>query len=529
MKINADIVLHNAHVYTLDPQFTTAQALAIGNGNILQVGSNEEIINAFTAPQTLNLRGAYVYPGFYDAHCHLLRYAQQLGEVHLFGLPSFEAVIAKIAAHKQNNPTVKAIIGRGWNQTLWQPALMPDKTQLDLLFPDIPVLLTRIDLHAAVANQAALNLAGIDAQTTIEGGIIALKNGKPSGLLIDQAVIRVEQCFPATATHEFGQQLIQAQQHCFAVGLTSVTDALVTPKDVAILQDLYQKQLLQIRINALILATAESMQLYFKCGISVSPQLTVRTFKFFADGALGSRGAWLQQPYTDEPGNMGLQLLHEPEFTNQLIEIKKHGFQVATHAIGDAANQFVLNSYAKVLPKGNKLRWRLEHAQIMPQNGFDLIEQYNIIPSVQPTHATSDMYWVQERIGQRVDNAYALRRLLQASGRVAAGSDFPVEDINPLLGFYAAVLRQDVKGFPVGGFKPHEALTREDALKAMTVWAAYASFEETYKGSLEPGKFADITILDTDLLNAPIEQIPHTKVLFTLLGGKVVYQNTQTP
>ncbi|OWY25659.1 amidohydrolase [Sphingobacteriales bacterium UPWRP_1] len=524
MKTPADVLLHNACIFTVNAGFTTAQALAIAGGRILETGSNKHILGSYHAPKVINLNGAFAYPGFYDAHCHLLRYARQLGEVHLFGAASFNEVLQRTVQYRQNNPKVKAIIGRGWNQNLWQPAQMPNRTALDALFPDVPVLLTRVDLHAAVANRAALDLAGIDANTQIDGGIVEVVNGQTSGLVIDNALYRVETALPAPSEQEFSNLLIQAQNHCFQYGLTSVADALVTPPDVKLFEELYRNNLLKLRIYAMMLATEENMQYCFERGMSISEGLTLRTFKFFADGALGSRGAWLQTPYSDAPDTCGLQLLHNPGFINQLLRIKHHGFQVATHAIGDAANHFVVNSYANVLPPGNNLRWRLEHAQIIEPQDINLIRQYQIIPSVQPTHATSDMYWVKERIGKRVQNAYTCRRLLQALGLLAAGSDFPVEHINPLLGFYAATARKDVQGYPPGGFFAQQALTRVQALKAMTIWAAYAAFEEHERGSLQAGKLADIAILDTNLMTAPLEQIPQAKVLLTLLDGKTVYE-----
>lgn len=524
MKTPADVVLHNASIYTVDAGFTTAQAMAIAGERILETGNNAYILQKYAARHIINLEGAFAYPGFYDAHCHLLRYARQLGEAHLFGAPSFTEVLYRITQYHLQNPQCKAIIGRGWNQNLWQPAQMPNRQALDALFPHVPVLLTRIDLHAAVANRAALALAGIDEHTQIDGGIVEVVNGQTSGLLIDNAVHRVEIALPSPSEQEFSNQLALAQQHCFQYGLTSVADALVTPPDVRLLENLYLEQLLQLRMYAMMLATEENMQFCFERGRSISGQLTLRTFKFFADGALGSRGAWLHHPYSDAPDTCGLQLLHEPAFTNQLARIKQHGFQAATHAIGDAANHFVLNAYAKVLPPDNNLRWRLEHAQIITPKDIELIIKYRIIPSVQPTHATSDMYWVHQRLSNRIQNAYTWRRLLQASGLLAAGSDFPVEHINPLLGFYAATARKDVHGRPPDGFFAEQSLTRLEALKAMTIWAAFAAFEEHERGSLQTGKLADITVLDTDLMTAPLEQIPQAKVLLTLLGGKTVYK-----
>lgn len=520
----ADTILHNGTIYTVDAHFSVQQAVAITNGGISAVGSNQYILQNYQSANTVNLRGAYVYPGFNDAHCHLLRYARQLGEVQLFGLTSWQAVVQQLQQYHRQNPHLTAIIGRGWDQNLWNPAVMPDKTDLDTFFPDIPVLLTRIDLHAAVANAAALQLAGITHETNIDGGIVHLnRHAETSGLLIDNAVYFAEQHFPPISQQQFEQLMLAAQQHCHAVGLTSLTDALVMQPDWKVLFTLQNKVLLKIKINALILGTDENLEHYFELGKQKTPYLNAGCFKFFADGALGSRGAWLLEPYTDEPATSGLQLLKETDFVKKLKAIYQHGFQVATHAIGDAANQFVLEAYRQVLPPQNTLRWRLEHAQIVHPNNLEIIKQYNIIPSVQPIHATSDMYWVKNRLGNRINHAYNYKTLLQTAGLVASGSDFPVEPINPLLGFYAAVSRKDVSGFPENGFRVHEALTRIQALKSMTIWAAYASFEEQEKGSIEPGKMADLTILDTDLLLHSIGNIPKAKVLGTMVNGGMVY------
>lgn len=521
--ITVDTILLNATIYSVDDDFSTSEAIAIDKGVIVQLGLNSEITSQFIANEVIDLNGNFVYPGLIDAHCHLLRYARQLGELDLYGSKSIEEVVKRTKEYAAVNPNLQVIIGRGWNQNLWDPSVMPDNTLLDEAFPNLPVLLTRIDLHAAVANTAALLRANIaNNPAPIEGGIVVTKNGQPTGLLIDKAIQQVEEALPNISEQEYIRLLLKAQQQCFAVGLTSLGDALVLPSDWTVLKKMADNHSLKLRVYAMMLATNDTIKEYGEQGHYLHPFLTLRTFKFFSDGALGSRGAWLLEPYNDDCDNYGLQLLNEDEFVHQLEQIKEYQFQVATHAIGDAANHFVLKCYAKVLAKNNPLRWRLEHAQIMPPDDLPLLSDYNIIPSIQATHATSDMYWVKDRIGNRINYAYNFRQLLMTNGLVAAGSDFPVEHINPLLGFYAAVTMKDIHGFPPGGFKPDETLSRIEALKAMTIWAAYSQFSENQFGSLVPNKYADLCVIDTDLLTAPPEQIIAAKVLLTMVNGQIV-------
>ncbi|QQS28086.1 MAG: amidohydrolase [Sphingobacteriales bacterium] len=523
--IPIDTIVVNSKIYSVDNQFRQFEAIAIDKGKILELGTTKHLKKRYAAKELIDGKGRYVYPGLIDAHCHLLRYAKQLKELDLFGANSMDEVIDRTKQYAAANPNLKAIVGRGWNQNLWIPPEMPDNLKLNKEFPNIPVVLTRIDLHAAIANSAALQQAGlIENPNSIDGGIVVLKNGFPTGLLIDNAIQKVVETLPELSDDEFIRLLMKAQKNCLAVGLTTIGDALVMPDEMRLLLNMETNNQLALRINAMMLATESNIEKYSKKGIQLYSKLTFRTFKFFADGALGSRGAWLQEPYSDDPENVGIPMLNEELFITQLNKIKSCGFQVATHAIGDAANQFVLKCYSQVLTPGNNLRWRLEHAQIMPTQYLSIIRDYKVIPSVQPTHATSDMYWVKDRIGNRLKNAYNFRQLLRHGGLLAMGSDFPVEDINPLLGFYAAISMKDLNGFPNGGFKPEETITRKEALKAMTIWAAYAQFSENSLGSLEVGKQADLCMLTSDLMNIPENEVPNTEVLLTMVNGVIEHR-----
>ncbi len=519
------LTIHNAHIYTVDANDTMAEAMYIENGRIVAIGKNEEILQVYSnADRLIDAKQKFIYPGLIDAHCHLLRYAQMLGEVQLFGATSFEEIVERVQQYRKANPHKKVLLGRGWDQNLWADKQFPNKMLLDKHFPDIPVFLTRVDLHAAVANQQALQQAGITIETQLNGGIIEQKDGALTGLLIDTAVKYVEARLPKLTKEELGELLIQAEKNCFAVGLTSLGEALVMPSEADLLRQLQDAGKMKMRLYCMILATPESKEQFLAKGIEVGEQFTIRTFKYFADGALGSRGAWLLESYSDDPQNQGLQLLEYEPFVKELKQCASNGFQVATHAIGDAANRLVLDAYAAVVGSQTDHRWRVEHAQIVQPEDMEKFGKYNILPSIQATHATSDMYWLEARLGsERIKLAYANQQLLQQNAVVAAGSDFPVEKINPLLGFYAAVTRQDVEGYPKEGFQMDNALSREQALKAMTIWAAYYQFEEAVKGSLEVGKFADFVMLDRDIMTVDCKEILQTKVLRTFIDGKRVF------
>ncbi len=521
----ADLIITNAVIYTVDSNFTTAEAMAIAHGKILAVGSNDEITGKYSADLVYDLDGKAVYPGLIDAHCHFLGYGMgRLKRADLTGTRSLEEVVELVQQHHQKNPSLFWIEGRGWDQNDWADKQFPNRAKLDELFPDNPVMLTRIDGHAALVNSKALELAGIDAKTKIEGGDVILKNGQPTGVLIDNAMELIGKVIPEAAADEVIRALLLAQDDCFAVGLTGVHDAGLETQQVQIIDSLQRAGKLKMRINAMLSPTQENLDTYVDGGPYVTDHLSVRSIKLYADGALGSRGALLIDDYSDDPGNRGIILTRPDTIRSICQQAIDDGYQICTHAIGDSGNRMMLHLYGEFLQGPNDLRWRIEHAQIIAPEDFDLFGKYSIVPSVQPTHATSDMYWAADRVGQeRIKGAYAYQQLLDQLGWIPLGTDFPIEQINPMLTFFAATARQDVEGYPEGGFQNENALTREETLRGMTIWAARAAFEEAKKGSLEPGKVADFVVLDADIMKIPLSEVPKVKVVKTFVGGQEVY------
>lgn len=518
----ADAIYFNGVVYTVDSSFSIAQAFAVTNGKIIFTGSDKEI-QQYEAKEKIDLKGKAVYPGFIDAHCHFYGYSTDLIKCDLFGTKSFDEVIEKVKKYAATN-TFSWILGRGWDQNDWTVKEFPNKNTLDSLFPDKPVYLMRIDGHAILVNQKALDIAGITTQTKIAGGNIEIIDGKLTGILIDNVVDSVKKFIPEFTDALKTEGIMTGQKNCFEVGLTTVSDAGLERDQIALLDSLQKTQFLKMRIYAMIMYSAANKNYYFEKGKTKTDRLSISSFKMYADGALGSRGGCMLQPYTDKPGHYGF-LLHEIDSLKAAArEIYDHGFQMCTHAIGDSANRLMLTIYGEVLKEKNERRWRIEHCQIVNERDFYLFDRYSIIPSVQPTHATSDMYWAEDRIGKdRIKNAYAYKKLLQQNGMIADGSDFPVESINPLYGFYAAVVRKDQHNFPVKGFQMENALTRKEALKAMTIWAAYSNFEDMEKGSIEAGKFADFVILEDDIMKIAPEKIFSVKVQATYINGEKVF------
>jgi predicted amidohydrolase YtcJ len=522
-KQEADLILTGGTIYTVDENFTLAEAVAIRNGRIEAVGSTREILQRFRAPEVTDLEGNFVYPGWIDAHCHFFGYGMNFSSADLVGTASPDEVIEKLKEHHEVHGGTW-ITGRGWDQNDWEVKQFPDRRMLDQHFPDLPVLLRRIDGHAAWVNTRALEMAGISADTRVDGGDVLQEAGTPTGILVDNAIGLVSRLVPPPTKKEMILALAQAEKNCFSVGLTSVQDAGLDRETVELIDSLYRAGSLQIRMNAWLSATEENFDHFVEQGPVQNEFLSVNTVKLFADGALGSRGARMLEPYSDDPGNLGLYVTDRERLESFCRRAHAHDFGVATHAIGDAANRTMLEIYAGILEGKNDRRWRIEHAQIIAPEDFQVFGDYSIIPSVQPTHATSDMYWAEDRIGpQRLKGAYAFRSLLRQNGWIANGSDFPVESINPLFGFYAAVARKDQSGYPEGGFLPEEAISREDALRAMTIWAAKAGFEEHLKGSIEPGKLADLVVTGTDLMTAPEEELFGIEVQTTYSGGTPVF------
>lgn len=520
----ADLIVYNAKVYTVNAKFDTVQAFAVREGKIIATGTDQEIRKAYSATEELDAQGKAVYPGFIDAHAHFYGYGESLQTADLRDTKSWEEVLGRLTAFAKTHPA-GWLIGRGWDQNDWNNKAFPDKEQLDKLFPNRPVLLTRIDGHAAVANQQALLAAGITKSYPITGGEIATKNGTPTGLLIDNAVDLVSNKIPPASEAASEQILLDAQAKCFAAGLTTIDDCGVDAGMVAIIEKLQASNSLKMRLYLMLSDKDTNYDYLFKRGAVKTDRLNVRAFKVYADGALGSRGACLLHPYQDLPSKTGFLLSNPKHFEEVAEKIAKHNFQMCTHAIGDSANRSILKIYNKVLGGKNDKRWRIEHAQVIAPADFPLFASANIIPSVQPTHATSDMYWAGDRLGkERLKGAYAYQQLLQQNGWLPLGTDFPVEDINPIFTFFAATVRKDAKNYPAAGFQMENALSKQQALKGMTIWAAKANFEEKEKGSLEKGKFADFIILDQDIMTTANTKILNTQVLKTYINGEKVYE-----
>jgi predicted amidohydrolase YtcJ len=517
----ADLILHNATIYTVDDAFSTFEAMAIKDGRILALGTEREILNEYDAPQVIDCGKQFIYPGFIDGHCHFLGYGRTLQEVNLDSTQSFDEVIARVKAFQPGNSR-GWIIGRGWDQNDWADQSFPSREKLDSLFPNTPVALQRIDGHAMLVNGEALRRAGINAATTISGGDIDFAKG----ILIDNAMNLVTSVFPEYSKEDNVAALLAAQQRCFAAGLTTVDDAGLMKKDIDLIKQLQVEGKLKMRIYAMLADDSINYAHYLQAGIDTTDRLSVRAFKFYADGALGSRGACLLAPYDDVlPYSYGLMLREPLHFRQKAYDLRQAGFQMCTHAIGDSANRVMLDIYGEVVGDSADHRWRIEHAQVVHQNDIQKFAQYHIIPSVQPTHATSDMPWAPQRLGRsRVMRAYTYRELKEQLGMIALGTDFPVEGISPINTFYAAIARKNLKGQPAEGFQKENALSREDALRGMTIWPAIANFEERMKGSLEVGKWADLVVLDQDILKCREEHISSTSVIITILQGEEVFR-----
>lgn len=522
-KNTIDLLVVNAKIYTMDEKNSTFDAMAIKDGKIVELGKAEVLSVKFEATQTYDAKGNVILPGLIDAHSHFLGYAKGLQELNLFGTQSPEELAQRTKLHGKGR-NEGWIIGRGWDQNDWEVKKFPDKFLLDSLFPDRPVFLTRVDGHAALVNSKALAMAGINKTTRVSGGqILTLPNGEPSGILIDNAVDLLNSIIPQPKEEQWKRWIQRAQQNCFQVGLTTVCDAGLTLQELKTLHRAEQNGDLKIGVYVMLKPEAKKIDSVLSSGPFLSDRLMVCSYKFYADGALGSRGALMKKEYEDQHGNVGLQLTATDSLRFFASKLAQSGFQMNTHCIGDSANSLILNLYAGLLQPGNDLRWRIEHAQVVSANDLPLFKSHGIIPSVQPVHATSDMYWAEKRLGKkRIHDAYAYQSLLSQNGWLAGGSDFPVESINPFHGIYAAVARRDTTGFPPDGFNVNEALTMEEALRAFTIWAAKACRMEKQKGSLEKGKYADFIVIDIDPFYAPVGKIPNTKVLRTFVKGSKV-------
>jgi hypothetical protein len=521
----ADLAVTGARIYTVNPADPTASAMAVKAGKILAVGAD---VTPFVGPATrkIDARGATILPGLIDSHGHMSSLGESLEVLDLRATRSEEEIADLVRKAALGRKPGEWIRGRSWDQNNWPGRQFPTEASISAAAPDNPVYLTRVDGHAGWVNRKAIEIAGLTAATPDPQGGRLLRDdlGQPAGVLIDRAQELVTRKIPLPTPQQVRERLRSAALECARLGITTVHDAGVSASELDQYRALIQDHKLPVRVYAMIGGEGDLWREYLKRGPEIGDRLTVRSIKLYADGALGSRGAALKEPYSDDPDNTGLLMLHARDIERVSRDAVAHGFQVNTHAIGDRANRIVLDGYAAALGGANDRRFRIEHAQVVSLEDIPMFARYSIIASMQATHATSDMPWAAARLGpERVKGAYAWRRFLSLGVHLANGSDFPVEDPNPLWGFYAAVTRQDRSGNPAGGWFPDQRMTRDEALRSWTIEGAYAAFEEIIKGSLEPGKLADFVLLSDDITRIPPAEILKTHVVMTVVGGDVVY------
>ena len=520
-KIAVDTIITDATIYSVNNSFEEFSAMAIDKGKIVAIGTNGEISKQYESKNTVDAKGKFIYPGLIDAHCHFYSYGLSLQEADLRGTKSMAEIVSRLQAfQKDKNPTF--IVGNGWDQNDWKVKKYPTKADLDAAFPNIPVVLNRVDGHAIIVNSKALQMAGITKNTNADGGQIEIANGEPTGILVDNPMELVFKIIPKPTRKIQIAALLDAEKVMFDYGLTTVNDAGLDPDIINLMDSLQKAKLMKLNVYAMITANQKNIDLYLKKGIYKTDNLNVRSFKMYGDGALGSRGACMHKPYSDKPDQYGALLAPISGLKDVAMQIAASKFQLNTHAIGDSANTVILKIYSKALAGTKDRRWKIEHAQVLREVDFEYFK-FGIIPSVQPTHATSDMYWAGDRLGkERLKNAYAYKKLLQKAGTIALGTDFPVEEVNPMLTFHAAVARKDTKEYPKGGFQMENALSRAETLRGMTLWAAYSNFEEKEKGSLEVGKWADFVMYEQDLMKVDENKIVKMKPINTYLKGQKV-------
>ncbi|MDC6366729.1 MULTISPECIES: amidohydrolase [Flavobacteriaceae] len=517
-KEEVDFIIYNANIYTVDADFSKACCLAVKDGKFVAVEETADIYQKFKSKQQIDAKGKTLIPGLIDAHCHFYGLGLNQQVVDLVGTTSYDEILNKVVAFQKERPS-NFVLGRGWDQNDWEVKEFPTKEKLDELFPNTPVALERIDGHAYLVNQKALDLAGITSETQVEGGEIVKKEGKIIGVLVDGPMRMIDAVIPKPDKKTQIQALKDAEEICLDYGLTTVNDAGLNRNTIELIDSLQQAGNMSIRIYAMVSNSKENLDYYLNKGIIKTDKLNVRSIKVYGDGALGSRGAALKAPYSDQDGHFGAMVTPVDQIGVIAERIAESDYQMNTHAIGDSANVVILRAYQKALEGKEDRRWKVEHAQVVSENDFDYFEN-GIIPSIQPTHATSDMYWAEDRLGpERVKGAYAYKKLLDKAGVVALGTDFPVERVSPFLTFYASVCRQDLEKYPEGGFQMKDALSREETLKGMTIWAAYSNFEENEKGSIEVGKLADFVILSDNIMTMPLDSVPVLKAEQVFVGG----------
>jgi predicted amidohydrolase YtcJ len=549
---SADLILVHGVLYPVAPPGRVVGSIAVRGGRIVYLGEDAGAL-ALRGPatQVIELAGRAVTPGLIDAHSHLGGLGAALDQVDLGGAATYEEVIRRVrlaagsaggagdaggagaggSGTPGGRPPGAWIFGRGWDQNRWPDKSFPDHHALSQALPDHPVWLTRVDGHAALLNARAMAALGIDATTPDPPGGRLLRDaaGQPTGVLVDRAMDRAR--LPEATLADRERQLAAAARHCVALGLTTVTDMGIGQRDYEAYSALRRDGRLALRAALFIADNPETLARWFERGPEIDPaaRITVRGVKMYADGALGSRGAALLAPYSDDPGNVGLLVTTGDHLEAVARQAAAHGFQVAIHAIGDRGGMVALDAMERALggPRP-QLRFRLEHAQVLRLEDIQRLARLGIVASMQPTHATSDMPWAKDRLGEaRLAGAYAWRKVLNAGGRLALGSDFPVESADPRLGIYAAVTRQDLNGQPPGGWLPGERLSREEALRGFTLDAAWSLFLDSEVGSLAAGKRADLVVFGSDPMTVPAAEIPKAPVDLTLVDGQVVYRRAE--
>jgi predicted amidohydrolase YtcJ len=537
-SVPADLIVHNATIYTMSAAQPRARAIAVRGDRIALVGSDQAAL-ALRGPSTrvVDAEGRTIVPGLHDAHGHFAGLGASLQQIDLRGTASFEDVVAKVKARASTARPGEWILGRSWDQNDWPDKEWPTGSALDQVAPDNPVYLTRVDGHAALASGRALKAAGATAQTPDPPGGRLIRDGAgaPSGVLVDRAMALVGRLVPPPSSQQLEEQVLLADAECRRLGLTTVHDAGVQAGLVEVYKRLIDQGKLRTRLYVMLRMPLEQIEPFLANGPLIgygAHHLDVRAIKIVADGALGSRGAALLEPYADEPGTTGLMVTPESEIYAATLAAAKAGFQTCIHAIGDRANRVAMDVFERVerdVPAARGLRLRNEHAQILDAREIPRFKALGVVASMQPTHCTSDMPWVPARIGaaRTAEGAYVWRKLLDAGAVLASGSDFPVEEANPMLGLYAAITRQDPAGQPPAGWAPEERLTRQEALRSFTLDAAYAAHAETLSGSLEAGKLADLVMLSHDVMTVPPRDILAAKALLTVIGGAIVHEDAR--
>ncbi|MCY7379516.1 MAG: amidohydrolase family protein [Gemmatimonadaceae bacterium] len=533
---SADLVVTNARIHTVDDARPMVAAMAIRNGTIVFTGSVREAMALRGATtRVVDMGGRTIIPGMVDAHAHLLGLGQSLRNVDLVGTKSLDEVIARVVERAKGQPAGAWILGRGWDQNDWSDTRFPTHDALSRALPNNPVWLTRVDGHAGYGNAAAMRAAGVTTATVDPSGgkIERSATREPTGVFIDNAKSLVERSIPAPTREDNRRAISAAIAESHKWGLVGLHDAGESRTTIDLMEEMAKAGQIPFRLYIMVGDDSAAITHYLARGPQsglYDNRLWIRSFKLYADGALGSRGAALLEPYSDDPNNRGLLLSAPAHIQDVAARALRAGFQVNTHAIGDRGNRVVLDAYDAALSANPAAdhRFRVEHAQILSHDDIPRFAAMGVIPSMQAVHQTSDMYWAGSRLGiGRVLGAYAWRSLLNTGIVVPNGSDFPVEAVNPLLSFHSAVSRQDAENWPVGGWMPEQRMTRDEALKSMTIWPAYAGFQDAIMGSLAPGKLADFVVLDRDIMTVPERDILGATVIATWIGGKPVYERAR--